>query len=305
MSRFLMTTGLTALLLGCSPAPETEPAIKDTAEVAEDTTTNAVANLETVGEPITVHARFNYLEKMTNASIGSEKSLVAKLQLESDIRRSGSGPDAQYHLDQDVERVQGSVVSNGKLNLSADDISTQETYQMQGNWPKMAVPTAGRFSIKLPEKSDIGDGPRIEFEIKAPIAGIKKAVIKSATQQMDAEVTHSRPFMCTNGEADSDICDISFIIETVPTEAKTAAGGIILENAQQAYNLQGKKAADGGLLMYSSMLPVYGSTTTYENGHFVTRLSTSYTETLDCGVITQQLDVVVWSTERGSDWQPN
>lgn len=305
MSRMLFTLSLSTVLLGCSPAPEADPAETATPEVVDEQPTNPTTDLADTSEPITIHARFNYLEKMTSASIGADKNLAVKLQLESDIRRTGSGPQAQYHLDQEVERVKGSVIANGSLNLSSDEVSTQETYQMQGDWPQMAVPTAGRFSIKLPEQSDIGDGPRLEFEIKAPVTGIKTAVIKSATQQIDSEVTHSRPFACTNGEAGGDICDISFTIEPVPTTAKTDAGAILLENAKQAYNLQGKKAADGGLLMYSSMLPVYGSSTSYENGHFVTRLSTSYSETLDGSVITQQLDVVVWSTERGSNWQPN
>lgn len=305
MSRLLCTVGLSTLLFGCTPAPEAEQPNQDTPEVIDDQSANPTSEFAAVGEPITVHARFNYSEKMSSPSIGAEKNLVANLHLASDIRRSGSGPTAQYHLDQEVERVKGSVTANGSLNLNSAEVSTQETYQMQGEWPQLTIPTAGRFSIKLPEPSDIGDGPRIEFEIKAPVAGIKTAVIKSADQQINSEVTHSRPFACTNGDAGGDICDLSFTIEPIPTTAKTDAGAILLENAKQAYNLQGKKAADGGLLMYSSLLPVYGSTTHYENGHFVTRLSTSYTETLDGSVITQQLDLVVWSTERGSNWQPN
>ncbi len=302
MSRFIITSSLTALLLGCSPAPETETAPSEPSAVTD---TNSTDFAETSGDPITVHARFHYLENMTTQSIGADKTLRADLELESDIRRFGSGADAQYQLDQEVERVKGSVTANGSLNLTSDDVSTQETYQMQGNWSTMTTPTAGRFSIKLPEASDIGDGPRIEFEIKAPVTGTKKAVIKSANQQIDSEVSHSRPFACTNGENGGDICELSFTIEPIPTAAKTDAGAVLLENSKQAYNLQGKKDANGGLLMYSSMLPVYGSTTSYENGHFVTRLKTSYTETLDGGVITQELDVVVWSTERGSDWQPD
>ena len=304
MSRFIITTSLTAFLLGCSPAPDAEQPSHETAEVTEDTN-NTDTNLEITGEPITIHARFNYTDKMTSASIGADKSLVAKLLIESDLRRTGSGATAQYHEDQYVDRVKGSVSATGSLNLVSEEVSSQETYQMQGDWQLMAVPTAGRFSIKPPSQSDIGDGPRIEFEIKAPVSGIKKAVIKSANQQMDSEVTHSRSFACSNGEAGGDICDISFTIEPVPTEAKNGISVEFLENAKQVYNLQGKKAADGGLLMYSNSLPVYGSTTSYHNGHFVTRLKASYTESLDGGVINQVLDVVVWSTERGSNWQPD
>lgn len=300
-AKTIFMAGLTLSLASCTPEPA-EPSAQTASEAAALESEQG-AEMPS-GEPITLHARVVYKDSFLSPSIGAEKSLTTNLHLTSEVLRTGSGPDATYALDKEIERVQGSVVANGQVNFSSDDISTQETYQMQGEWPQMTIPTAGQFSIQLPEPSDIGDGLRIELIIKAPVTGVKTAKIISKGQQIDTEVTHSRAAWCNDNGAGGDLCEISFTIDAIPTTAKTAAGEVMLENAKQVYNLQGKKDATGGLLMYSSMVPVYGATTTYENGHFVTRLNTSYTETLDGGSISQQLEIVVWSTERGSNWQP-
>ncbi len=310
-ARTLFMAGLTLSLASCTPEPsqssaqaESSPAAssqteQNPLEMPQDQASEMVA-----GDPITLHARLVYKDSFLSPSIGAEKSLTTNLHLTSDVLRTGSGPDASYALDNEVERVQGNVTAKGQVNFSSDDISTQETYQMQGDWPAMTTPTAGQFSIKLPEPSDIGDGLRIELVIKAPVTGVKTAKIQSKEQHRATEVSHSRSAWCSNFDEKSDICDLSFTVDAIPTTAKTPAGEVLLENAKQVYLLQGKKDESGGLLMYSNLVPVYGATTTYENGHFVTRLNTSYTATLDGGSISQQLEIVVWSTERGSNWQP-
>lgn len=323
MERHLLLAVLSLCLASCSPDSTQAQAHTPSSETAEPAmaTANASSSPEAspsadgspsdnalpdpaAGEPITLHARLLYKDEFRNPTIGAVKSLEANLHITSDVLRTGQGAAASYALDQEVERVQGSVKAQGQVNFTADDISTQEVYQMQGDWPQMTTASAGQFSIMLPEPSDIGDGLRIKLLVKAPVAGNKNAQIRSKDQQISSEVTHARPMWCGELEGGSDLCDLSFTIDAIPTSAKTPVGEVMFENAKQAYNLQGKKDATGGLLMYSNSMPVYGASTSYENGHFVTRLKTNYTQTLDGGTVSQQLDIVVWSTARGSDWQP-
>jgi hypothetical protein len=327
MERYLLLAVFSLCLASCSPAPDTSPLQSQTpsSEPAEPAMATAAADAPSsaetspsddaspaadtsqdtaAGEPITLHARLIYKDEFHNPSIGAVTSLDANLHITTDVLRSGQGAAATYALDQGVERVQGSVKAQGQVNFSADDIATQEIYQMQGDWPQLSTASAGQFSIMLPEPSDIGEGLRIKLLVKAPVAGNKSAQIQGKGQQINAEVTHSRPMWCGEREGGSDLCDLSFTIDATPTNAKTPIGEVMFENAKHVYNLQGKKDATGGLLMYSNSMPVYGAITNYELGHFVTRLKTSYTQTLDGGTVSQQLDIVVWSTARGSDWQP-
>ncbi len=299
MFRLFIATSLTLLLLACVPAAEKPVDEESPAEQPSEPSTEQA-------KPITVHARFHYVEQISNPSIGNDKSLEATFQLESDIQRTGSFDTAQYHHENYVNRAQGSVLASGTMDLSDHDVSTHETYQMQGKWPNLAEQSPGRFAIELPEQSDIGEGLRIEFDIKAPVTGTKKATIRSKDQALESTVTHARPLMCIDGEAGSDWCNIHFIIDAIPTTAKTEIGAAMLPHAKEVYLLQGKKTEKGGLIIYGDMLPVYGATTRYQDDHFITNLSVSYNASFDDGSrISQQLDVVVWSTERGSNWQPD
>lgn len=258
------------------------------------------------GEPITLHARLDFMDSSASTSINANHKLNASIYIETDVIREGSGASATYRLDSDDSRVQGSLVAKGSLALNSDDVSSSETYNMHNEWSSLTNKPEGKFSIKLPEPSLLGDGLSVAVEIEAPVSGTKKATISSKGQTMETEVTHSRPMFCTPQVEDKnkDVCTLKFTIDAVPTKATDPAYESILESAKNVYAYQGKKNPEGGLIMYSGMVPVYGAITQYQNGHFATALDQQYTANIDGTDIGQHIHLVVWSTKRGDKWQP-
>jgi len=287
------------LVAGCSKSPK-----EDDQQVESDTSADAPASPS--GEPITLHARLDFMDSSASASVNASHHLNASIYLETDVTREGSGESATYSLDSD-SRVQGSVVASGTLALKSNDVSSNETYSMHNEWNALTDKAEGAYRIRLPEVSLLGEGLSVAVEIEAPVSGTKKATISSAGQTLDSnDVTLSRPMFCSTQAADKDkdVCKLSFTIDAVPTKAKDPAYESMLESAKTLYAYQGKKNPEGGLVMYSGLIPVYGATTQYQNGHFVTALDQQYTSNIDGTDISQHIHLVVWSTKRGDKWQP-
>jgi hypothetical protein len=287
------------LLAGCSKSPK-----EADQQVESEATADVPASSS--GEPITLHARLDFMDASASPSINAKKHLNASFYIETDVTRDGSGASATYSLDSDDSRVQGIVVAAGTLALTSDDVSSSETYNMHNEWNSLSNKPEGKFSIKLPEPSLLGEGLSVAVEIEAPVSGNKKATINSKGQTMDTDVTHSRPVFCTPQAEDKakEVCTLNFTIDAAPTKAKDPAYETMLESAKTLYAYQGKKNPEGGLIMYSGMVPVYGATTQYQNGHFVTALDQQYTANIDGTDISQHIHLVVWSTKRGDKWQP-
>lgn len=256
------------------------------------------------GEPITLHARLDFVDTSSMPSISASRQLNASLYIETDVTREGSGASATYIQDTDESRVQGFVTASGKLALNKDDVSSNETYNMHNVWNTLTSNPEGKFTIKLPQLSLVGEGLSVGVEIEAPVNGTKKATISSNGQTLDSEVTHSRSIFCATKTADQDVCTLTFTIDTVPTKVQDPAYESLFEAAKETYKYQGKKGPDGGFVMYSGLVPVYGATTNYHNGHFVTELNQQYSVSLDGGDMSQHIYLVVWSTKRGDKWQP-
>lgn len=284
------------LAAGCGQSSKEDQA-SEPEEIAE-------APAETTGEPITLHARFDFFDKSGSSSINSNRQLKASIYIETDVRREGSGAGATYSLDTEESRVQGSLLASGSLALKSNEVSSSETYNMRNEWSSLTSNPEGKFLIDLPERSRIGEGLSVGVDIEAPVSGTKKASISSNGQTIDSEITHSRPMFCAPQSAEKDVCKLKFTIDATPTKAQEPAYETLLESAKAAYTYQGKKSPEGGLIMYSGMIPVYGATTRYNNGHFVTELNQEYTANIDEGEISQHIHLVVWSTKRGDKWQP-
>lgn len=287
------------LLAGCSKAPQENQQTESEAP-AETSTASS-------GEPITLHARLDFTDSLANTSINSSRKLNASIYIETDVLREGKGASATYTLDSEESRVQGSLVATGSLALKSDDLSSSETYNMHNEWSSLTNKPEGNFSIKLPEPALLGDGLSVGVEIETPVSGIKKATVSSKGQTMETDVTHSRSMFCATHAADKDkdVCTLKFTIDPAPTKAPSPELESLLASAKEVYTYQGKKNAEGGLIMYSSMLPVYGAITQYQNGHFVTALDQAYSENVGGGDISQHIHLVVWSTKRGDKWQPD
>lgn len=299
MKRLTSISFLSLLLLaGCGQSSKD----KEQLEAATETTPEIQSTSS--GEPITLHARLDFMDSFTSPAINANRQLKASIYLETDVLREGSGASATYSLDTEESRVQGALLAMGTFTLKSDEVSTNETYNMNNEWRVLTKNPEGKFIIKLPEESLIGEGLSVGVEIEVPVKGTKKATINSNAQTMDSEVTHSRPMFCTSQSADQDVCTLSFTIDAVPTKAKNSLHERLLENAKTLYAYQGKKNPEGGLIMYSAMVPVYGATTTYHSGHFVTELNQQYKTNLDGSDIGQHIHLVVWSTKRGDKWQP-
>lgn len=284
------------LLAGCGQANKEDQ--QPETETAAESSSNAS------GEPITLHARLDFTDSFASPAINANRQLKASIYIETDVLREGSGASASYSLDTEASRVQGALLAAGTFTLKSDEVSTNETYNMKNEWSALTNNPEGKFIIKLPEESLLGEGLSVGVEIDVPVKGTKKATISSNAQAIDSEVSHSRPMFCTSQSAVQDVCTLNFTIDAVPTKAKNPLHESLLENAKALYTYQGKKNAEGGLIMYSSMVPVYGATTNYHNGHFVTELNQQYKTDLDGSDIGQHIHLVVWSTKRGDKWQP-
>jgi len=286
------------LLAGCSKSPKENQPVESEAP--------AEISTDSAGEPITLHARLDYVDTSASSAINAQRKLNASIYIETDVLREGSGASATYSLDSDEPRVQGSLVVSGSLALNSNEVSSSETYNMHNEWSSLTNKAEGKYLIELPEPALLGDGLSVGVEIEAPVSGIKKATISSNGQTMDGEITHSRSLFCAPQPADKDkdVCKLKFTIDPVPTKAQNPAYEHMLESAKTLYTYQGKKNPEGGLIMYSGMVPVYGATTQYHDGHFVTELNQEYTANIDGTDIGQHIHLVVWSTKRGDKWQP-
>lgn len=256
------------------------------------------------GEPITLHARLDFVDTFATASINAKRTLNASIYIETDVVREGSGASATYSVDSDESRVQGALYASGSLAFNHDGVVSSENYNMHNEWNSLTSKPEGKFTIELPDASTVGEGLSVGVEIEAPVSGTKKAIITSGGQDADAEILHARPLFCST-QADKEICTLKFTIDAVPTKAQAPEYESLFENAKKIYAYQGKKNAEGGLIMYSSLVPVYGAITQYRDGHFVTALDQSYSVNLDGGDISQHIHLVVWSTKRGDKWQPD
>lgn len=286
------------LLAGCGQSSKDKEQLETAAEATPEIQSSSS------GEPITLHARLDFVDASATPSINANRQLNASIYMETDVTREGSGANATYMHDSDDSRVQGYVIASGKLALNKDDVSSNETYTMHNEWSSLTTAPEGKFTIKLPEASLIGEGLSVGVEIEAPVSGTKKATISSKEQSMESEVTHSRPIFCASQTADKDVCTLTFTIDAQPTKAQNPAYESLFTAAQETYKYQGKKGPDGGFIMYSGLVPVYGATTNYNNGHFVTELNQQYSVNVDGGDMSQHIYLVVWSTKRGDKWQP-
>ncbi|GGY81703.1 hypothetical protein GCM10011613_27990 [Cellvibrio zantedeschiae] len=250
------------------------------------------------GEPITLHARLDFVDSYASPAINSSRKLNASIYIEMDVTREGSGASASFALDSETSRVQGSLVASGSSSIKLSEGSADESYDMHNEWSALTTQPEGKFMIKLPEPSLLGEGFSVGVEIEAPVNGTKKAAMA------DTEIMHARPMFCASHEADKskDVCKLEFTIDAVPT--KDPGVPDLLESAKGLYAYQGKIGPEGGLIMYSGMVPVYGATTHYHNGHFVTELDQEYNVNLKDANIGQHIHLVVWSTKRGDKWQP-
>ncbi len=298
-SLFYASAGLAlGLLAACSPAPEApEPP-------ADDDATQTVTESGDLAQDkqLVLHARLYVKDRTAMPTIGSENQIQAAFALQSPVQVSGSGLDARFSDVYEQDLVQGQLQASGSTNFKADPTLT-EHYQMQASWPEPVAVTQGRFRVFAPEPSSIGDGYSVKVELEVPVSGDKKAQISSNGMLLDTEVTHAKPIACgtDNGQ---EICKLSYTIDAVPTAAKDAAGELLLDNAKTLYANQGKISSDGGLLIYSSLVPVYGAVTTLEAGHLVIRSRQQYSLKFKEADMAQQLELVVWTSEPGDNWQP-
>ncbi len=296
--KYIATLGFLSVLAvtGCGQSSNEEEQVSEVVEDLQEVPT---------GEPITLHARLDFMDASVSPSINSSRKLNASIYLATDVMREGSGESAIYSLDTEETRVQGAVVASGQMALNADDIATRETYDMQAQWSSITNNPEGKYSINLPNISYIGDGLQVGIEVEVPVTGTKKAIISSKDQTMEGDVTHARPMFCSTQSPEKDVCTLTFTIDALPTKAREPVYESLLEGAKATYAYQGKQDANGGLIMYSGLVPVYGATTQYHGGHFVTQLNEKYSVTLDGSDISQHIHLVVWSTKRGDSWQPN
>ncbi len=284
-------------MAGCSESPKEEQPNED--YVAEDTQEALPA-----GEPVTLHARLDFVDNQATPSINASRQLKASFYLTTDVMRDGTGEGASFFLDSENYRVQGTIAASGNFSLKDGDISTTESYDMNNQWPALTENPDGKFQIKLPEPSMIGEGFTVGVEVDVPVSGTKQATISGNGQTIQSELNHARTMFCYAQSEQQEACKLEFTIDAIPTKAKDSAYDHLVQSAKDAFAFQGKQGPDGGLIIYSSLLPVYGATTRYHNGHFVTSLKQEYSVNLDGSELGQQIHMVVWSTKRGDNWQP-
>lgn len=286
-------------LTACSPAPEPVSVPADTAaESAVVTDSPAIAE----ENQVILHARLYVKDQTTTDAIGSSNQIQAAFYLQTPVRVEGTGLTARFTDIYDQDLVQGQLQASGSTNFKSDPALT-ERYQMQAVWPEPAPVTKGRFRIWAPESSSIGEGYSVKVELEVPVSGDKKAQISSNGTQLDTEITHARPILCGT-EDGQEVCKLSYTVDAVPTVAQDEAGKILLENAKTLYASQGKINSDGGLIMFGSLVPVYGAVTSLEDGHLVIRSSQKYSLKFKEADMAQQLELVVWTNAPGDSWQP-
>lgn len=296
---FYASAGLAlGLLTACSPAPEAPEPPADDAAAQTVTASGDLAQ----DKQLVLHARLYVKDRTAMPTIGSENQIQAAFALQSHVQASGSGLDISFSDVYEQDLVQGQLQASGSTEFKADPALT-EHYQMQASWPQPVAVTQGRFRVFAPEPSRIGDGYSVKVELEVPVSGDKKAQISSNGMLLDTEVTHAKPIACgtDNGQ---EICKLSYTIDAVPTAAKDATGALLLDNAKTLYANQGKINSEGGLLTYSSLVPVYGAVTTLEAGHLVIRSRQQYSLKFKEADMAQQLELVVWTSEPGDNWQP-
>ncbi|MFN6971551.1 MAG: hypothetical protein ACK4NN_11840 [Rheinheimera sp.] len=288
------------LLTGCGPAPEqAAEEIENVTEVAVDSSTS-----EPEGKPILVHLRLAFTDEINTQSTNTQRQLRTTLYLQQQALQYGKGQDLSFSLQESPVKVMGSLQAQGSVKFSQDDLSQDEQYQMAQYWPALTENPAGRWRIVEPEPSNIGDGLQFKLELTTPVSGTKHAKISSKGQTIDTEVQQSKPFSCDTAN-DQDQCSLEFTFDAVPTVAKNDFGASLLESAKTLYQYQGKKAPDGGLVMFGSVAPIYGAVTSYEGDRLVIRFSQQFTENLDGAVISQKLQVVMWTSAPDESWQPD
>ncbi len=300
---FYSSAGLTLLALtACSPAPEGAKA------QADEAASEAVATADTLPQDkqLVLHARLYVKDQTSTPAIGSANQIQAAFYLQSPVTVTGTGLDARFSDVFEQDLVQGQLHASGNTDFKSDPILTEQ-YQMQASWPEPVAVTQGRFRVWAPEPSSIGEGYTVKVELEVPVSGTQKAQISSNGNVLDTEVTHARPIVCTTDSTTGtaqELCKLSYTIDAVPTTAQDEGGKLLLENAKTLYAGQGKINSDGGLIMYSSLVPVYGAVTSLEDGHLVIRSTQQYSLKFKEGNMAQQLELVVWTSEPGDSWQP-
>ena len=300
---FCSSAGLTLFVLtACSPASEvaTTP--------ANDTASQADADPDALPQDkqLVLHARLYIKDQTSNPAIGSANQIQAAFHLQTPVRVEGTGLDARFSDIFEQDQVQGQLLASGDTEFKTDPALT-EHYLMQSAWPEPVAVTQGRFRVWAPEPSNIGAGYSVKVELEVPVSGDKKAQISSNGTVLDTEVTQARPLVCgTDNESGNaqEMCKLSYTVDAVPTEAKDEAGKLMLDSAKTLYASQGKINSDGGLIMYGSLVPVYGAVSSLEDGHLVIRSSQQYSLKFKEGNMAQQLELVVWTSAPGDSWQP-
>jgi hypothetical protein len=245
-------------------------------------------------------------DQTSNPAIGSANQIQAAFHLQTPVRVEGTGLDARFSDIFEQDQVQGQLLASGDTEFKTDPALT-EHYLMQAAWPEPVAVTQGRFRVWAPEPSNIGAGYSVKVELEVPVSGDKKAQISSNGTVLDTEVTQARPLVCgTDNESGNaqEMCKLSYTVDAVPTEAKDEAGKLMLDSAKTLYASQGKINSDGGLIMYGSLVPVYGAVSSLEDGHLVIRSSQQYSLKFKEGNMAQQLELVVWTSTPGDSWQP-
>ena len=300
---FCSSAGLTLFVLtACSPAPEV------TTTPANDTASQADADPDALPQDkqLVLHARLYIKDQTSNPAIGSANQIQAAFHLQTPVRVEGTGLDARFSDIFEQDQVQGQLLASGDTEFKTDPALT-EHYLMQAAWPEPVAVTQGRFRVWAPEPSNIGAGYSVKVELEVPVSGDKKAQISSNGTVLDTEVTQARPLVCgTDNESGNaqEMCKLSYTVDAVPTEAKDEAGKLMLDSAKTLYASQGKINSDGGLIMYGSLVPVYGAVSSLEDGHLVIRSSQQYSLKFKEGNMAQQLELVVWTSAPGDSWQP-
>ncbi len=300
---FISSAGLLLLALtACSPASQQATPEAATATEAAAEPVSASETPDVAANQLTLHARLYVKDQTSTAAIGSSNQLQAAFELQTPVQVEGSGLTARFTDVYDQDLVRGQLQARGDTAFKSDPALT-EHYQMQASWPTPVPVTQGRFRIWAPEPSSVGEGYSVKVELEVPVSGEKKAQISSDGALLDTEITHARPMACGTEEG-QEICKLSYTVDAVPTVAQDEAGKLLLDSAKTLYASQGKINSDGGLIMYSSLVPVYGAVTSLEDGHLVIRSSQQYSLKFKEADMAQQLELVVWTTAPGEHWQP-
>jgi hypothetical protein len=296
------------LLTGCGPAPDSSAYSAATADSATadatESNTSESSTTEPQGKPVLVHLRLNFTDKINSESINTTRQLRSSIYLQQQALQYGSGQDVGYSLLDTPVKVMGSLQAQGQSKIETSDLVKDESYQMAQFWPVLTENPAGRWRIVEPEPSNIGEGVQFKLEMVTPVSGTKHAKISSKGQTFDTDVQQALPLSCGT-DNDHDQCALEFSFDAIPTVAKNEFGTAILESAKTLYQYQGKKGPDGALVMFGPIAPIYGAVTSYEGDRLVVRFSQQFTENLDSSVISQQLQMVMWTSAPEDSWQPD